>query len=452
MPKRQQPAQPHADVTAFDLILAMNTLRMSYGLPALIEDPIINAVAQSTAEIMAAKQMSWHIGDVSGRLAAAGYGGGAKVWATENFAVGNHTIDVIMQVWSDESHMLPAVIAAYCHIGAGVAKAPNGMKYYVLQAAYTSTKACGEYKPPSGQPSQVSGGTSESKVSQRIVPVKISTPDADGKIIHVVEPGQTYWSIAVAYKITVKDLEYWNNLSRDTVLLIGQRLYIPGKDTRGYATPTPVGMVVTSTPDADGKIIHIVQPYQTLSKISQAYQVKIDTLLLFNGIKQEAPLQIGQKLVVDPGTVTPSPTPRPLTPLEKLTPEGDGRYYHVVKAGETLTWIANLYGIKINDLMSWNGLTVASILRPGQKLVLQVTPPVRETPTQITFTPTRTATPNLPDKNSSPLTGTPTNQIEPTQTEAAIDGSDNDSFVWILIIGSALIGLFLVSFFSLKRS
>ena len=67
-----------SEVTAFDLIIAMNTLRASYGLPALIEDPIIDAVAQSTAEIMAANQMSWHIGNVSGRLASAGYGGGIQ--------------------------------------------------------------------------------------------------------------------------------------------------------------------------------------------------------------------------------------------------------------------------------------------------------------------------------------------------------------------------------------
>ena len=71
----QSPAEPAQSVTAYDLIIAMNTLRVSFGLPALVEDPIINAVAQGTAEIMAANQMSWHIGDVRGRVAAAGYGG-----------------------------------------------------------------------------------------------------------------------------------------------------------------------------------------------------------------------------------------------------------------------------------------------------------------------------------------------------------------------------------------
>ncbi|HSO11938.1 MAG TPA: hypothetical protein VLT51_06150, partial [Anaerolineales bacterium] len=44
---------PPNQVSAYDLIIAMNTLRVSYGLPALVEDPIVNAVAQSTAEIMA---------------------------------------------------------------------------------------------------------------------------------------------------------------------------------------------------------------------------------------------------------------------------------------------------------------------------------------------------------------------------------------------------------------
>src|SRR5829696_3749593 len=68
-------AAPSNQVSAFELILAMNTLRVSYGLPALVEDPIVNALAQSTAATMAANNMSWHIGDVRGRIAAAGYGG-----------------------------------------------------------------------------------------------------------------------------------------------------------------------------------------------------------------------------------------------------------------------------------------------------------------------------------------------------------------------------------------
>src|SRR5512138_1879291 len=177
-------AAPPKQTSAYDLVLAMNTLRVSYGFPALIEDPIVNAVAQSTAATMAANNMSWHIGDVRGRLAAAGYGGGGTVWATENFAVSSNGmgIDEIMAVWSDPDHMRPAVNAAYCNVGAGVAQA-NGKIYYILQAAYVSEHSCGSASSSS------SGGTSSSgtipnPISQLIVPVKIATPDPDGKIYH----------------------------------------------------------------------------------------------------------------------------------------------------------------------------------------------------------------------------------------------------------------------------
>src|ERR1044071_901067 len=136
---------PSNQVSAFDLILAMNTLRVSYGLPALIEDPIVDALAQATAATMAANNMSWHIGDVRGRLAAAGYGNGATVWATENFAVSSSGmgIDEIMAVWADPDHMRPAVNPAYCHVGAGTAQTSDGRIYYVLQAAYVAGQACG---------------------------------------------------------------------------------------------------------------------------------------------------------------------------------------------------------------------------------------------------------------------------------------------------------------------
>ncbi len=403
-----QPA-PSNQVSAYDLILAMNTLRVSYELPALIEDPIIDAVAQSTAAIMAANNMSSHIGDVRGRLAAAGYGAGGTVWATENFAVssGGMGIDEIMAVWSDADHMRPAVEAAYCNVGAGVAQA-NGRTYYILQAAYVSGQECGSSSSSSGGTSQA--GTGANPVSQLIVPVKIATPDADGKIYHVVQTGQSFWSIAIAYQITIHDLEVWNNLSRETPLQAGQRLFIPGKDTEGYATPTPFGMIVPQTPDADGKIVHEVQAYQALSTIAEAYHVSVDRILTLNGLQADWPLQIGQKLVISPGNITPSPT---LSAIQKLTPEADGKYYHTVQSGETLSWIAGLYDVPLADLMAWNGLNSTSVIRPEQKLLLLVTPPATptasQTPSPIAITPLPS-----PSMTQPPPTGTPL----VTETEA----------------------------------
>jgi len=447
------PAQS-GEVTPYDLILAMNTLRVSYGLPALIEDPIVNAVAQGTAEYMAANNMSWHIGDVRGRIQAAGYGGGAKVWATENFAVGNMSIDEIMQAWADPDHMRPAVNPAYCHVGAGVARTSDGRYYYILQAAYTSAHACGEYTSVAG-PTPASGVNPAPIVPQIIIPVKIATPDADGKVYHVVETGQSFWSIAIAYQITIHDLEVWNNLSRANGLRVGERLFIPGKNTEGYATPTPVGMIVPATPDADGKVVHEVAAYQTLITIAQAYQISVNTILAMNGIKEDWPLQIGQKLLIDPGHVTPSPTPRPLTPVEKLTPASDGKYYHTVQSGETLSGIASLYNIPLVDLMVWNGLNNSSIIRPEQKLLLLVTPPatITHTPGPPTATPTvtRTAPPGTATSTPTRSAASPTTAVT-ASPQPGSSGLGGSLLGWPLVIGLAVVGFTILGFSIRKKS
>jgi len=388
---------PPSQVSASELIMAMNTLRVSYGLPALVEDPIVNAVAQATAATMAANHLSWHIGDVRGRLAAAGYGNGGMVWATENFAVSRagRGIDEIMAAWADPDHMRPAVEPAYCHVGAGVAQTSEGRFYYILQAAYVSGQPCGALSQTSAGASQPGAGPGP--VSQWVLPVKIATPDANGRIFHEVQAGQSFWSIAIAYQITIRDLEVWNNLSRTVPLPAGRRLFIPNENTAGYATPTPLGMIVPQTPEADGKIIHEVQPYQALITIAEAYHVSVAQILTLNSLREEWPLQIGQKLIISPGNLTPSPT---LSNIQKLTPEADGNYYHIVQGGETLSRIAARYDIPLAELMAWNGLTTTSIIRPGQKLLLRVTPPVIATatstprPTAISPSPSPAITPS----------------------------------------------------------
>ena len=337
-------------------------------------------------------------------------------------------IDEIMAVWADPDHMRPAVNAAYCNVGAGMAQTSDGRIYYVLQAAYVAGQECGSASSSNGtsQPGNVPNGVPP--VSQLIIPVKIATPDAEGKVFHEVKAGQSFWSIAIAYQITIHDLEVWNNLSRTIPLRAGQRLFIPGKNTVGYATPTPVGMIVPAAPDADGRIIHEVQAYQALITISEAYHVSVDRILTLNGWQQDWPLQIGQKLVIDPGHVTPSPT---LSNIQKLTPEADGRYYHTVQSGETLSWIAGFYEVSLSDLMAWNGLNAASVIRPDQKLVLLVTPPATATltPSPATATPLPSPSMTLPAP-----TGTP--------TVAATQSSSSSRFgLGLVLIMTTIVGI-----------
>jgi LysM repeat protein len=298
------------------------------------------------------------------------------------------------------------------------------------------------------------GGTTQNRdstISQIIVPVKIATPDADGKLYHEVRAGQSFWAIAVAYKITIKDIEIWNNISRNTPLKVGLKLFIPTSNTAGYSTPTPVGMVRVATPDADGKVVHVVEAYHTLSTIAKAYGITVEQILQMNGLQLDWPLLIGQKIIINPGNVTPSPTPRPLTPLEKLTPESDGKLYHTVQSGETLYWIANLYGVGLNELMAWNGLSNDSVIKPDQKLVLQVTMPATATntpgPPTLTPVPTNAAATTTP----SPTTTRPMETATLPATPTTTDRSRQIVPLAIGVVGLLSGGLFLFGILTRKK-
>ncbi len=398
--------RPLRQTAAWELIAAMNVWRTSNGLPALIEDATINAVAQATAQTMADQNLSWHIGNVAGRLQGAGYGGGKKVFATENFAMtsAGATIDQIMPMWDDPDHRLPATNPNYCHVGAGVATASNGFVYYILQAAYVSGEACtGSYTPPGGGTGPGTGPGS-GITPGIIVPVELVEADESGIFTHIVKPGQSLWAIAVAYKTTIKNLRDWNNLPESYSLQIGDELIILGPDAEGFVPAPKLGEVKVSPPDADGRVVHVVQAYEYLGKIAAAYGVTVKQITDLNNIQETTPLGIGWELVIVASNHTPTPTERPLTPIERLTPAADGKYYHVVGEGASLAGIANIYGIPLADLLAWNGLKETSIIYPGDKLLLNVTPPATITPTFTPVTPSPTAS----------MTSTPTKSPTPT--------------------------------------
>jgi hypothetical protein len=132
----------------------MNQLRVANGYPALRVNAILNGTAQWTAEYMAANHSNGHIGNVSGRIAAAGFGNGATVFATENWARGFATLPQIMAAWADPLHMIPATNPYLTDIGAGVATGPWG-PYYILHAAY----AVGPTVAPSRTPTRTTTRT-----------------------------------------------------------------------------------------------------------------------------------------------------------------------------------------------------------------------------------------------------------------------------------------------------
>lgn len=238
-------AQSTPPTTAWDLISQTNSMRASYGYPDLSTDGILMATAQATAEIMAASQTCAHLAgmgypNVSSRAMAAGYGGGATAFVTENIACGSGSMpDLYYNYWADFEHMRPVngpQAGLYVHVGAGAAQDATGWWYYVLHVGYTS----GSYNVTTQMPT-LPGGTLMPTSDQRVIPIVTATPMSDGSVIHVVQPGQTLWGIANTYGLTPDDIKALNNMASDTIYA-NQKLTI-----RVAFTPT-ISPTITQTP------------------------------------------------------------------------------------------------------------------------------------------------------------------------------------------------------------
>ena len=241
----QVQAAPLAEVSASELISLINGMRVAYGLPALTIDPILMSTAQQTSDTMAINDIHAHIGNVSGRVMAAGYGGGATAWATENYAIGPMTIEQIQQVWADPDHMIPVVNANYRDIGAGVTNY-NGRTWYIVHAAYYSGGTVIRNTAIPG----TSGTAVVPLVSQIIVPVETVEADANGAVIHEVKSGQALWSIAIAYNTKIEELIRLNNLvAKDPIIYIGQKLIVfPANATPSFTITDEISEItITST-------------------------------------------------------------------------------------------------------------------------------------------------------------------------------------------------------------
>ncbi|MCC7358577.1 MAG: LysM peptidoglycan-binding domain-containing protein [Anaerolineales bacterium] len=74
------------------------------------------------------------------------------------------------------------------------------------------------------------------------------------------------------------------------------------------ATNPPPANAATSTPDADGNIIYVVQAGDALWSIAARFGLTVDELKAMNGLTSDI-ISIGQKLIVATSTPSASPTP-----------------------------------------------------------------------------------------------------------------------------------------------
>ncbi|GMQ77649.1 MAG: hypothetical protein BMS9Abin02_0137 [Anaerolineae bacterium] len=70
-------------------------------------------------------------------------------------------------------------------------------------------------------------------------------------------------------------------------------------------------------------------------------------------------------------TKTPLPTSSP-TPVASPTAGPDGRYIYLVQPGDTLTWIADRFGVALSQLYELNELESTSVLVVNQEIILGI--------------------------------------------------------------------------------
>lgn len=105
-----------------------------------------------------------------------------------------------------------------------------------------------------------------------------------------------------------------------------------------------------------GSVTYIVKEGDNLSGLALKFNTTPQEIMRLNELENTDRINKGQKLVVR--VETPEPP--------KLLKE------HIVKRGETLGYLATKYGVSVSAIMSTNNLSSAHLLKVGQPLLIPV--------------------------------------------------------------------------------
>ncbi|MDP9694640.1 UNVERIFIED_ORG: LysM repeat protein [Arthrobacter globiformis] len=106
---------------------------------------------------------------------------------------------------------------------------------------------------------------------------------------------------------------------------------------------------------------HTVVRGDTVSGIAGRYGLSTTSVLKLNNLKSNSVIYPGQRIKLKAAA---APAARAAAPAVTAA-----RTY-TVKSGDTLGGIAGRHGVRLSQVLSWNGLKVSSIIYPGQKIRL----------------------------------------------------------------------------------
>lgn len=147
---------------------------------------------------------------------------------------------------------------------------------------------------------------------------------------------------------------------------------IPSATPSPSATPTatPETPVPSSTPQATfTPVVYSVQQNDTCGSIAAIFNVSVQSIVLENSLSSDCGLVIGQQLNVPQPTFTPTPQASPTLSEFDATVAACSTELYVVQEGDTLSFIAQSYGIPMGAIQEWNGLTSDTAFL-GQQLII----------------------------------------------------------------------------------
>jgi LysM repeat protein len=128
-----------------------------------------------------------------------------------------------------------------------------------------------------------------------------STSSQPENTTHTVVSGDTLWKISQDYKVTVDEIKAQNNLTT-SVLSIGQKLIVP--DTNEPAAQNSTTQNTQVSPEASEdisewpEVTYIVQPGDTVSGISRAFNVPVSDILKYNYMTADQWLDANDKIAI----------------------------------------------------------------------------------------------------------------------------------------------------------
>jgi LysM repeat protein len=243
-----------------DVINAVNDLRLANGLNALSVHPVLMEVASQQANALATSGgMIGHERPCGMTLGQQLLLMGFPLWGdlsqdgyrSENWTVA-FTVEEVVSSWlGDFLHTNTMLSEFRSDIGAAVAV--SDQIYIVLETALRTNT--GQHQSPAypiltsipiTQAACLGNLTpnADGSIAQYSIPVSLSTARPDGDVVHEVKYGQTLWSLAVQYKVSIEQIKSLNGLTNDTIVL-GWKLLIQKAATQP-APPVPTSVLNSS--------------------------------------------------------------------------------------------------------------------------------------------------------------------------------------------------------------